>query len=74
MVINVPDSCGECILTEKSSDGKLLCRYKANPLSCIACPPNDYCKVNPDDKRPEICPYNEIIHKFVTFVAANMKS
>ena len=74
MVINVPDCCGECVLTEKSSDNKLWCRYKMNLLSCIACPPNDSCKVNPDDKRPDICPYNEIIQKVISFEAANRLS
>ena len=65
MIINVPDTCGQCFLTEKSSDGKLWCKYKANLLSCSAIPPNEDCKVKSDDKRPDICPYNEIIQKLV---------
>ena len=72
MIINIPDTCDQCILTEKSSDEKLWCRYKANLLSCCAIPPNDSCKVNPDDKRPDICPYNEIIQKIVLVESSNM--
>ena len=74
MIINIPDTCGQCVITEKASDGKLWCRYKANLLVRSAIPPNDGCKVLPEDKRPDICPYNEIIQKVVTFEAANMKS
>ena len=72
MIINVPDTCGQCVLAEKSSDGKLWCRYKANLLSCAAIPPNDGCKVMPEDQRPDICPYNEIIQRIVAFEAGNM--
>ena len=65
MTINIPDTCGQCILTEKSSDGKLWCKHKASYLTAIGCPPNDQCKVKPDDTRPDICPYNELIKQYV---------
>ena len=61
MIIEIPDVCGKCKITEPSSDGKLWCKHKANLISSIGCPPSDSCKVNPDDCRPDICPYNELI-------------
>ena len=61
MIINIPDTCGQCDLAETSSDGALWCKHKVQMLTSIGCPPNESCKVNHDDCRPAICPYNELV-------------
>ena len=67
MIIEIPDACGQCPLTEKSSCGELWCKPKASCLTAIGVPPNDSCKVNHNDTRPDICPYNELINSYMSF-------
>ena len=61
MDLHIPDKCAECELTEKTKDGKLCCRYKFNLVSAIGAVPKNEYFVDPEDIRPHICPYNQIL-------------
>ena len=36
MIINIPDTCGQCDLSETSSDGSLWCKHKVQMLLLLA--------------------------------------
>lgn len=65
MIITIPDNCGQCELTEPAEDGKLYCRYKGRILTSIGAVPTEEIKVDPEDIRPDICPYNQIIKTYI---------
>lgn len=72
MIIKIPDNGNECVLCDKSKDGKYYCKYFVNNISCIGCSDFSHAIVNPEDCANEYsCPYKQILKMVVELEERN---